>query len=86
MAIATAFATLAGAWLSNYYQEQAWLRDRQFEAYRYGLEQAYDLVDDLSDATSRRLFGLNRLVWVAKGTGTGQLEEAWDTYYDSVVD
>ena len=86
LAIATVFATLAGAWLTNHYQGQAWLREKQFEVYRYGLDEGLKLVDELSEAMSRRLFGLNRVVWVAKGTGTGELDQVWEEYYDSVVD
>lgn len=86
LALATVFATLAGAWLTNYYQERAWVREKQFEVFRYGFDEGLKLVDELSDAMSRRLFGLNRVVWVAKGTGTGELEQVWDAYYESVVD
>lgn len=86
LAIATIFATMAGAWLTNYYQERTWIRQKQFEAFQYGFEQSLKLVDELTEATSRRLFGLNRVLWVAKGTGTGDLESAWNEYYESVVD
>lgn len=71
LAIATVFATLAGVWLTNYYQERAWVREKRFETFRQGYEQALDVVDELSELMSRRFFGLNRVVWVAKGTGTG---------------
>jgi len=84
LAIATVFATLAGVWLTNYYQEQAWVREKQFETFRQGYREALELVDELSDIMSRRFFGLNRVMWVAKGTGTGTLEETWATYYESV--
>ena len=86
LAIATVFATLAGVWLTNYYQQQAWVRDKQFEMYRYRMDEGFELVDELSDATSQRLFGLNRVIWVAKGTGTGELDQVWQEYYESVVD
>ena len=86
LAIATVFATIAGAWLTNYYQERAWVREKQFEAFQHGFDEGLKLVDELSEAMSRRLFGLNRVVWVAKGTGTGDLEQAWNDYYESVVD
>ena len=86
LAIATVFATVAGVWLTNYYQSQAWMRDKRFEVFRQGHAEAIGLVDELSEAMSRRLFGLNRVVWVAKGTGTGELEQAWEAYYESVVD
>lgn len=86
LAIATVFATLAGAWLTNYYQERAWIREKQFETYRYTLDEGLKVIDELSDVMGRRLFGLNRVVWVAKGTGTGALDQVWQEYYDSVVD
>ncbi len=86
LAIATIFATIAGAWLTNYYQERAWVKEKQFETYKYTFDESLKLVDELSDAMSRRLFGLNRVVWVAKGTGTGELEQVWNDYYASVVD
>ena len=86
LAIASVFATMAGAWLTNYYQERAWIREKQFETYRYTFDEALKLIDELSEATSQRLFGLNRVVWVAKGTGTGELDRVWDDYYASVVD
>ena len=86
LAIATIFATLAGAWLTNYYQERAWVREKQFETFRYTFDEGLKVVDELSDAMSKRLFGLNRVVWVAKGTGTGELEPVWNDYYASVVD
>lgn len=86
LAAATICATLAGAWLTNYYQEQAWRREQQFELFRYGFDQGLKVVDELSELTSRRLFGLNRVVWVAKGTGTGDLETAWNSYYETVED
>ena len=72
LAIATVFATLAGAWLTNYYQERAWVREKQFETFRQGYREALELVDELSEVMSRRVFGLNRVIWVAKGTGTGE--------------
>ena len=86
LAIATIFATVAGAWLTNYYQHQAWIRQKDFETFKYGFDQSLALVDELTEAASRRLFGLNRVLWVAKGTGTGDLETVWNEYYDSVVD
>ena len=86
LAIATVFATLAGAWLTNYYQKQAWLREKEFEIRSYGLDEGLKVVDELSESMSRRLFGLNRVVWVAKGTGTGELDHVWQEYYESVVD
>ena len=84
LAIATIFATLAGAWLTNYYQEQAWVREKQFETFRQGYREAFELVDELSEVMSRRVFGLNRVIWVAKGTGTGELDQVWNEYYQSV--
>ena len=86
LAIATVFATIAGAWLTNYYQERAWAREKQFELQRYAYDEGLKVVDELSEAMSKRLFGLNRVVWVAKGTGTGELDKVWQEYYDSVVD
>lgn len=86
LAIATVFATIAGAWLTNYYQERAWIREKQFETFRYTFDEGLKLVDELSEVMSKRLFGLNRVVWVAKGTGTGDLEQVWNDYYVSVVD
>jgi len=85
LAIATVFATIAGAWLTNYYQEQAWMRDKNFETYQYAMDEGFKVTDELSDAMGQRLFGLNRVVWVAKGTGTGDLDEVWDEYYESVI-
>ena len=86
LAIATVFATIAGAWLTNYYQERAWVREKQFETFRYTFDEGLKVVDELSETMSKRLFGLNRVVWVAKGTGTGELEPVWNEYYESVVD
>ena len=86
LAIATVFATIAGAWLTNYYQERAWIREKQFETFKYTYDEGLKIVDELSEATSKRLFGLNRVVWVTKGTGTGELEKVWNDYYESVVD
>ncbi|MBI3087537.1 MAG: hypothetical protein HYY91_01425 [Candidatus Omnitrophica bacterium] len=86
LAIATVFATIAGVWLTNYYQERAWVREKRFETFRQGYREALELVDELSELMSRRFFGLNRVVWVAKGTGTGELDQVWDEYYESVVE
>lgn len=86
LALATILAAGVGAWLTNAYQERAWIREKQFEAFRHSFDEGLKLVDDLSEAMSRRLFGLNRVIWVAKGTGTGELERVWDAYYESVVD
>ena len=86
LAIATVFATLASAWLTNYYQERAWLREKQFETFRQGYQEALRLVDELSEVMSRRVFGLNRAIWVAKGTGTGELDQVWEEYYQSVAE
>ncbi len=86
LAIATIFATIAGVWLTNYYQERAWVREKQFETFRYTFDEGLKLIDELSETMSKRLFGLNRVVWVAKGTGTGELEQVWNEYYESVVD
>ncbi len=86
LAIATVFATIAGVWLTNYYQERAWVREKQFETFRYTFDEGLKLIDELSEAMSKRLFGLNRVAWVTKGTGTGELEQVWNEYYDSVVD
>jgi hypothetical protein len=84
LAVATVFAALAGAWLTNYYQERAWIRQQQFTMFQEGAQAAWMLVNELSEMMSRRFFGLNRVVWVAKGTGTGALDEAWEAYYASV--
>ena len=84
LAIATIFATIAGVWLTNYYQERAWIREKQFEAFRQGYAEALELIDELSEVMSRRVFGLNRVIWVAKGTGTGELDQVWNAYYQSV--
>ena len=86
LAIATIFATLAGVWLTNYYQDRAWLREKQFEAFQQGYAEALRLVDELSELMSRRFFGLNRALWAAKGTGTGELEQVWSAYYETVVE
>ena len=86
LAVATICATVAGVWLTNYYQEQTWIRDKQFEVYKHRLDEGLLLVDDLSEAMGRRLFGLHRVLWVAKGTGTGELDAVWNEYYESVVD
>ena len=86
LAIATVFATIAGVWLTNYYQERAWVREKQFETFRQGYAEALKLVDELSEVMSRRVFGLNRVIWVAKGTGTGELDQVWDEYYQSVAE
>jgi hypothetical protein len=86
LAIATVFATIAGVWLTNYYQERAWVRDKGFETFRQGYQEALRLVDELSEVMSRRVFGLNRVIWVAKGTGTGELDQVWDEYYQSVTE
>ena len=86
LAIATVFATIAGVWLTNYYQERAWVREKQFETFRQGYAEALKLVDEVSELMSRRFFGLNRVVWAAKGTGTGDLERVWEEYYQSVIE
>lgn len=86
LAIATLFATVAGAWLTNYYQERAWVLEKQFETFRYTLDEGLKLVDELSEAMSRRAFGLRRVVWVAKGTGTGELDAVWNDYYQAVIE
>jgi len=79
-----AIATVAAVWLTQHYQTQAWIRDKKFEVFRQNYSNSLALVDELSDLMSRRLFGLNRVIWVAKGTGTGELDEVWDEYYTSV--
>jgi len=81
-----AIATVAAVWLTNYYQTQAWIREKQFEVFRQGYAEALKLVDELSEVMSRRVFGLNRVIWVAKGTGTGELDQVWDEYYQSVAE
>lgn len=81
-----AIATVAAVWLTNYYQTQAWIREKQFEVFRQGYTEALKLVDEVSELMSRRFFGLNRVVWVAKGTGTGELDAVWEEYYQSVVE
>ena len=86
LAIATIFATIAGVWLTNYYQERAWGREKRFETFRQGYQEALELVDELSEVMGRRVFGLNRVIWVAKGTGTGELEQVWEEYYQSVAE
>src|SRR3989338_4196825 len=86
LAIATVFATIAGVWLTNYYQERAWVREKQFETFRQGYAEALKLVDELSEVMSRRAFGLNRVIWVAKGPGTGELDQVWEEYYQSVAE
>ena len=86
LALATILATVAGAWLTNYYQEQSWMREKRFEVYRYRFDEGLKLLDELSDVMGQRLFGLNRVVWVAKGTGTGTLDQVWQEYYESVVE
>ncbi len=57
LAIATVFATIAGVWLTNYYQERAWIRQKQFETYRYALDEGLKVVDELSETMGRRLPG-----------------------------
>lgn len=79
-----AIATVAAVWLTNYYQTQAWIREKRFEVFRQGYREALELVDELSEVMSRRVFGMNRVIWVAKGTGTGELNQVWDEYYQSV--
>lgn len=86
LAIATVFATVAGVWLTDYYQERAWVREKEFETFRQGYQEALRLVDELSEVMSRRVFGLNRVIWVAKGTGTGELDNVWEDYYQSVAE
>lgn len=86
LAIATVFATVAGVWLTDYYQERAWVREKEFETFRQGYQEALRLVDELSEVMSRRVFGLNRVIWVAKGTGTGELDNVWEEYYQSVAE
>lgn len=81
-----AIATLAAVWLTNYYQERAWIREKHFEMFRQGYREALELVDELSEVMSRRVFGLNRVIWVAKGTGMGELEQVWEEYYQSVAE
>jgi len=81
-----AIATVAAVWLTNYYQTQAWIREKQFEVFRQGYTEALKLVDEVSELMSRRFFGLNRVVWVAKGTGTGDLDRVWEEYYQSVIE
>ena len=49
LAIATIFATIAGVWLTNYYQERAWVREKRFETFRQGYREALELVDELSE-------------------------------------
>jgi len=53
LAIATIFATIAGVWLTNYYQERAWVREKQFEAFRHGFDEGLKLVDELSEAMGK---------------------------------
>ena len=86
LAVATLLGALAGAWLTGVYQERMWLRQTQFEMFRQGYAEAQALLRELSEAMSRRLFGMQRVVWVAKGTGTGELEPVWQAYYESVED
>lgn len=86
LAVATVFATVAGVWLTNDYQERAWVREKRVEVFRHGFDAGLQLIDELSEAMSRRLFGLHRVIWIAKGTGTGELEQVWNDYYESVVD
>ena len=81
-----AIATVAAVWLTNYYQHQAWVREKRFVIFEKDYQSALRLVDEVSDLMSRRFFGLNRVVWVAKGTGTGELDEVWDEYYQSVIE
>ena len=81
-----AIATVAAVWLTNYYQERAWIREKQFVVFEKDYQSALRVVDELSDVMSRRFFGLIRVVWVAKGTGTGELDEVWEEYYETVVE
>lgn len=78
--------TLAGTWLSFYFQTQSWIRERQFEVFRKNYEESLLLIDELAEMTGRRAFGLNQVLWVAKGTGTGDLEQVWDDYYVTARD
>lgn len=85
-AVTIAMASLGGIFVTNHFQEQTWVREVQFQIFNHTLEEGFKVVDDISKTTSKRLFGLNRVIWVAKGTGTGNLDQAWEAYYEAVLE
>lgn len=82
--IGTGLVTFGGIVVSDYYQSRAWVRDVEFEVFRENHQRALVVLDELSHAMSARLFGMNKVFWVIKGTGTGDPKEVWNEYYRSV--
>jgi hypothetical protein len=84
-AIATCVITITGTWLTDRYQTQAWIRERQFEIFKQNFEGGLALVDDLAEHMGTRFVGLNRVIWAAERAEPDGIDAVWSEYDASVT-
>lgn len=58
---------------------------QDFEIFKERLHGGMALLDDISLAAGERYMCMNRVLWIIKGTGNGDIDKVWDEYYLSVL-
>jgi hypothetical protein len=80
------FTTVLGGFLGAGLQRKGWERQTQAALFQKRYEEGVKFLDDLSDLIGRRYFLLQRLVWLMEDEKAGDVERAFQEYYEVVKD
>ena len=79
--------TVLGGLLTTRLQRALWERQTRLEVFRRRYEEGTVFLDQLSSLIDRRLFGLQRLLWVIEeGVEADQLETKEREYFQTVIE
>ena len=84
--VTTALITYLGVRWGYEYNLKAFENTSSYQERVSKKEEALKYIEELSSRMTARSFRLQRFVWILKGSSEGDVDKAWDKYYESVED